>query len=148
MCKLETVSIREKVEGYKIVARKSKGKRYYSIAMGFKYPLDGHIPVIRKQSKICYIFMDDIISEMSSAHEKDMTGRTIVYLRYSAALARYRVLMQRGSRSGYILVIVRAEVSEDVMEGFYGGYRVLRHEVAAGRHIRFIEEIDVTSREE
>lgn len=142
MCKLKTVSVREKVEGYKIVARKSKGKRYYSVAMGFKYPLDGHIPVVRKQSKISYIFMDDIISKMSSAHEKDMTGRTAVYLLYSAARARYRVLMQRGSRPGYTLVIVWAEVSEDVMEGFYGGNGTVRNEVAAGRHIHFIQEVD------
>ncbi len=148
MCKLKTVSVKEKVEGYKIVAKKLKGKRYFSIAMGFKYPLDGHIPVVRKQSKISYIFMDDIISKMSSAHEKDMTGRTSVYLRYGAARERYRILMQRGSRPGYILVIVRAEVSEDVMEGFYGGNRIERHEIAAGRHIRFIEEVDITSREE
>ena len=142
MCNLLTKSAEEKIEGYKIVAKKLKGKRYFSIAMGFQYPLDGHVPVIRKQHRICVKFRSDIISKNSRAHRIYMVGRTAIFLSFAEASNEYQYLTPVMSVAGneYRLVIVRSEVSVDVMEGTYltcGRER----KVAAGRHINFIEEI-------
>jgi len=140
MCELLTTSTEKKIEGFKIVARKPKGKRYFSIAMGFKYPLDGHIPIVRNQHRISLIFMDHITSKHSPAHRHHMLGRTSVYLNICDAWRRYHVLIQSSVRRGYKLVVVRAEVSGNIMEGYYTGRNVMDRKVAAGRNIRFIEE--------
>ena len=142
MCNLLTKSTEEKIEGFKIVAKKSKGKRYFSIAIGFRYPLDGHIPVIRKQHRICAKFLSDIISKSSKGYSTNMVGRTAVFLSFAEAAEECRYIT-RGDviENGYRLVIVRSEVSVDVMEGTYLACGTVC-KVAAGRHINFIEEID------
>lgn len=137
MCDLSTTISEEKMIGYKVVAKRPNGKRYFSIAMGFKYPLDGHVPVVRKQHLICVDFVDDIISKMSVTYRKNMVGRTSIFL--SLADVRRRILSwRRYVKEGYKLVIVTAEVSVDVMVGLYGP---CSYSVAAGRHIRFIDEV-------
>jgi len=143
MCELYESVSRKKVKGYKIVAKKRGGKRYYSIAMGFKYPLDGHIPVVRNQRKISSGFRDGIILESSAARRKDMIGRTAIFPDLSDACGEYRYLQGRNIEKGYKIVIVLVELSVDMMKGRYGGRKVV-----AGRYIRFIEEVQVTSGEE
>ena len=138
MCELRTISSRVKIQGYKVVAKKPKGKRYYSIAMGFRYPLDGHIPIVRRQRKICGDFAEDITSKNAFGYRDNMVGRTSVFLRLnelskSDQLKRWK---ERGIRSGYKLIIVRVVVSGDTMEGYYGDCKI-----AAGRYIHFMEEV-------
>jgi len=141
MCNLLRVATKEKIKGYKIVAKKLKGKRYFSIAIGFKYPLDGHIPIARKQQRISLRFVKDIISKDSALHKEDMVGRTTIYLDASDAYQEIQHLRSRGIKAGYRLVIVWAEVSIDLMEGTYGSSDSVDRDVVAGRHIRFIEEM-------
>jgi len=136
MCDLLYSSTKEKIKGYKIVAKKLKGKRYYSIAMGFKYPLDGHVPVARKQRLIYLDFTNNIISKTSLSYKENMVGRTAIFRNLTEALERY-FFWVCCVKEGYKLAIVRSEVSIDVMEGNYGS-----REVAAGRHIRFIKELN------
>jgi len=147
MCNL-TVHVEKKIEGYKIVAKKLKGKRYFSITIGFKYPLDGHVPIARKQRRICSNFMSDILSKTSGAYRENMTGRTAIFLSLVAASKGHYSLVQGGYvEKGYELIVVRSEVSVDVMEGTY--FTGLGNcKVAAGRHINFIEEVEVISEEE
>jgi len=144
MCDL-TAPVEIKIEGYKIVAKKLKGKRYFSITIGFKYPLDGHIPIARKQHRICSNFVRDILSKTSRAYRENMTGRTAVFLSLVAASRGHHSLVLGGYvKKGYKLVIVRSEVSVDVMEGtYFTGFGNCK--VAAGRHINFIEEIEAIS---
>ena len=139
MCELMTVSAKEKIEGYKVVAKKLKGKRYFSIAMGFKYPLDGHIPIVRKQRRICGDFSDNIISSLSMAYRKNMIGRTSIFLDVDEILTKDNTITRwkrGGILNGYKLAIVRVVVSGDIMEGYYGSCKV-----AAGRSIHFMEEV-------
>ena len=143
MCDLRTVYPGKKVEGYKIVVRKLKGKRYFSAAMGFKYPLDGHIPVVKMQRRISSGFKDNIIEKYSHVHRDDMIGRTAIFPNFADARSEYRYLRGRNLEKGYIVVIVQVELSVDMMEGIYGN-----REVIAGRHIRFIKETEVSSEEE
>ena len=140
MCDLKTVFSGEKIEGYKVVAKKLKGKKYFSIAMGFKYPLDEHVPVVRKQRKICATFIN-IISKSSVAYSKGMIGRTAIFLSFNDAHKVHQHFMRKGVERGYKLVIVTAEVSEDIMVGSYFIANVMHCRVAAGRHIHFIEEL-------
>ena len=150
MCKLTITSTQKKIEGYKIVAKKPRGKRYFSIAMGFKYPSDGHVPVARKQHRICSNFLSDILSKNSAGYQELIVGRTTVYLDLADVLNEHHHLIQRQEkdniwghdiREGYELVVVRAEVTIDIMKGFYTACG-RDCAVAAGRHIRFIKEIE------
>ncbi len=140
MCNLLTKSTEEKIEGFKIVAKKPKGKRYFSTAMGFQYPLDGHIPIVKKQCSITSDFIDNIISKTCTAYSDHMVGRTSVFLNYADAQEPCR-RWDYYTKKEYKLVIVRCEVSIDVMEGTYMAC-VRECKVAAGRHINFIEELD------
>ena len=137
MCDLLRVSTEEKIEGYKLVAKKLKGKRYFSLAMGFKYPRDGHIPIVKKQRRISSGFKSDIISERSVAYRRDMIGRTAIYIHRAAAREDYYYVKERVMEKGYEVVMVRAEITGDIMEGLYAGCKV-----TAGRHIRFMGEVD------
>ena len=139
MCDLSKVSTEKKIKGFKIVARKPNGKRYYSIAIGFKYPLDGHIPVARDQHKICTRFRDGILSKNSELRRKNMLGRTTIFLDLEDARKDYNFHINKETE-GYILTIVYAEISIDIMEGYYNA-RDFYPKVAAGRHIHFIEEV-------
>jgi len=135
MCNLSGFTARKKIQGYKIVAKKLKGKVYFSIAMGFKYPSDGHIPVVKKQRSIYLEMAKDIILKSSGAYKYLMEGRTAIYIHLSDARTQcYH--WKNYLKKGYKLVIVLSEVSKDVMIGSYGG-----SDVAAGRHIHFIEEV-------
>ena len=140
MCERLSISTREKIEGYKIVAKKLKGKRYFSIAMGFKYPLDGHVPITKKQNPISSEFITNIISKDCLAYRDHMVGRTAVFLDFNEAYGELRSL-RGGIKEGYKLIIIRSEVSIDVMEGFYNS-NLATCQIAAGRRIRFIEELD------
>ena len=136
MCDLSKFSARETIRGFKIVARKLKGKRYFSVAMGFKYPLDGHIPVVKKQRRISSRFLSNIISELSSAYRKNMIGRTAIYINLADLREDYNLVKGCDTEKGYEVVITRVEITRDIMLGSYTGARV-----AAGRHISFIEEV-------
>jgi len=136
MCDLSKFSARETIRGFKIVARKLKGKRYFSVAMGFKYPLDGHIPVVKKQRRISSRFLTNIISELSSAYRKNMIGRTSIYTNLADLREDYSLVKRCDTEKGYEVVITRVEITRDIMLGSYAGTRV-----AAGRHISFIEEV-------
>jgi len=138
MCDLRTVSDKQNIEGYKVVARKSKGKRYYSVAMGFKYPLDGHIPAVRRQQRISSGYKDEILEKYSAAYRKDMIGRTAIFLSLADVREEYKYLSWRNLERGYKMIAIRVVVSQDIMEGVYGGRRVV-----AGRHIHFMEEVDI-----
>jgi len=137
MCNL-THYVEGKVKGYKVVAKKLRGKRYYSISMGFKYSLDGHVPVVRRQHRICSDFMGDIILKDSGPYREAMIGRTAIFLNHENAS---QVAQRRDVKSGYKLVVVQSEVSEDVMKGIYQSH-ISNCEVAAGRRIRFIKEVN------
>jgi len=137
MCCLSHSSTRKKIKGYKIVARKPKGKIYFSMAMGFKYPSDGHIPIVKKQRSIYLEMAKDLISEDSGAYKTEMIGRTSVFIYFRDAQVQcYH--WQNYVEKGYQLVVVQSEVSKDIMTGYYGVYKV-----AAGRHIHFIKEIKI-----
>ena len=139
MCDLLTKSAEEKIEGYKIVAKKLKGKRYFSIAMGFQYPLDGHIPIVKKQRRISKDFTD-ILSKTSGVYKDNMIGRTAVFLNFSEVHREFYSLRD-SIKEGYKLAIIRSEVSVDVMEGLYRSNSEVC-QIAAGRRIHFIEELD------
>jgi len=143
MCDLRTVYPGKKIKGFKLVVRKLKGKRYFSIAMGFKYPLDGHIPVIRKQHRISSGFKGDILLKYSNALREDMMGRTAIFPNFEDVCSEYRYLRKHNLEKGYIVVIVQVELSVDMMKGVYGGRKVI-----AGRHISFIGEVEVPPKKE
>lgn len=143
MCELRTAYFGKKIKGFKIVVKKLKGKRYFSAAMGFKYPLDGHIPVVRWQRRISSGYKDNIIEKYSHALRDDMIGRTAIFPNFNGVYTEYRYLQGKNIEEGYKIVVVQVELSVDMMEGVYGGRKVV-----AGRHIRFIKEVEATSGEE
>ena len=144
MCKLVEQLRRKYFIGYKVVARFPKGKRYYSVAMGFRYPKDGKIPVITKQRRLSCYFDNNILdrSDFNPNFSEGMIGRTAVFDNASGAfsllcnLTSYLTKYTKCSTK-MVFVIVKAKISGSLMRGTYGSQIY----VVAGRKIEFLEEI-------
>lgn len=120
---------------YKIVARKKKGTRYYSIAMGFKYPkITGRIPEIKVQHRLGY-FTANLLNKASSTYKTEMCGRTAGFVNRCDAYREARIIRHNHDMSkNYYILIVKAELTDGLMSGTYDGLSVI-----AGQHIEFLE---------
>ena len=116
---------------FKIVARKKKGTRYYSIAMGFAYPKRGRIPKIKVQHRIGDHFAEDILKPRSFGHARRMFGRTAGFTCKQRA---EKVAQRIGRIEGYFVRVVKAKVTDGLMSGRYSN-----SDVIAGCHIEFLE---------
>ena len=128
--------------GYKVVGKKKKGTCYYSLAIGFKYPVYPNFIGIRKvQKTIAFDFVNGILNKNTCAFNKDMQGRTAVFVEKEAALAEadYLKYSSPGMAEGYYIIVVRATLYDDLMKGTYG----FSADIIAGRRIKFHEEIDI-----
>lgn len=119
---------------YKIVAKKKRGTRYYSIAMGFKYPKKaGRIPKIKVQHRIGEYFSRYILNKEADEGYKDkMVGRTAGYIYKKDA--ENRVGWLRNVIKTYHILIITAKLTDGLMSGNYGTKSII-----AGRHIEFLE---------
>ena len=131
MCNLTKKSRAKSKTGWKIVAVNKKGN-YYSLAMGCKYPKNGRVPVVREQKQISNDFVNDILTGSMSGYCEEMVGRTAIFLVKGAA--QYEIRRCTNCILGYTVEIKKAIISDDIMLGNYGW-----EEVAAGRHIKFLE---------
>lgn len=120
---------------YKVVAQKKKGKRYYSIAMGFMYPQKGKVPKPQVQRGLGY-FVTSLLNKLFFI--RDMVGRTAGFLNRNYAesfMRRMKSQMQRhGELKKYSLLTVKIKLTDGLMSGFYESQSVI-----AGRHIEFLE---------
>ena len=119
---------------YKIVARKLRGTRYYSVAMGFRYPKKaGKIPRIEVQNRLGSYFNSDILHIGSCGYKVKMVGKTAGFLRQEDAES-----LAKGIRhdiySGYRVIVVKSKLTDGLMSGEYGPGPVI-----AGKHIEFLE---------
>ena len=128
----------EEVIVYKIVARKKKGTRYYSIAMGFKYPkIAGRIPKIKVQHCLGH-FNKDILQKQSEGYSDKMIGRTVGFVKKGTAEVEMAHI-QNGDMitakvaNTYKILVVKAKLTDGLMSGDYGGA------IIAGRYIEFLE---------
>lgn len=117
---------------YKVVAKRPKGRRLYSIAMGFAYPtIKGNIPKIKVQHGIGNHFDSDILRNKGHrAYTEEMVGRTAGFVKRAEALD---LMYDIGPIAGYDVLIKKAKLTIDLMKGEYAGH------VIAGRHIEFLE---------
>lgn len=140
MCQLNE-RVRGKKRGWKVVW--AEGGKYYSVAMGCKYPKDGKVPVVKQQRcKASHYFSSHILYDQMHGYAKDMVGRTAVYSSIAAASDMMHFIIHGCYRSAQALSqmrtflrVVPAEVSVEVMRGTYG-----TDEVFAGRRIKFLKE--------
>ena len=144
MCNLVSVASEEKVQGWKVVAVNRRTGKYHSVAMGFAYS-DNPIPKVKKQKRIGAFFTNNILStndEGYSPFKETMVGRTAVFVNKEHALSllqrieEYGIVNRKQPFSFDCFKVVEAEVSVDLMQGWYGPDEV----VVAGRRIKFIEE--------
>lgn len=118
---------------YKVVARKLKGKRYYSIAMGCIYPQKGKVPIVKIQHKLGY-FLNDLLTNRS-IFTSHMTGRTAGFtLLEDAKILANNIRNSANWASNHKILIVKAKLTEALMFGTYDVSPVI-----AGRHIEFLE---------
>lgn len=133
MCNLQVhMDNDESIEGYKIVAKNRKTGKYYSLAMGFEYNEDEDVPVVQDQFRIGTYFVDDILK--STNYRIDMRGRSAIFLHPKDARDVYiemKGYLQRYEQI-YVLCLVEATVSKDIMSGTYG---ILDRAVCAGKRI-------------
>lgn len=139
MCELVKKNLKYKeFTGYKIVAKHIKNGKYYSIAMGFRYPKNGPVPIPKKQKRIVISFNEHILDK--SAHDgfrKNMVGRTAVYVTSGIAKnALHHYKIEQNNTTIFKYIIVKATIYNDLMEGKYGS-----HIVVAGKSIKFKEEL-------
>ena len=131
MCNGLRPSKRKSAIIFKVVARKKKGTRYYSIAMGFAYPKKGRIPKIKVQHRIGYHFDADILSPKSFGYARRMFGRTAGFISKQSAKD---FVPRIGSIEGYVVLVVKAKVTDGLMSGRYSD-----SDIIAGRHIEWLE---------
>ena len=125
--------------GYKLVAKKEDDDGYYSLAMGFKYPIyPKSIPKVKKQKRISSYFASNILEKRAFAFRKEMQGRTAVFVNKESAKSELEILYSSFNLlSGYYAKVVKATILDELMKGEYA-----EAEVIAGRKIKFHEEID------
>ena len=137
MCSnLKPIELKEAIV-YKLIAKKkARSIRYYSVAMGFKYPKKaGKIPRIKAQH--CIAFFDrDILEEHSNGYSKNMIGRTAGFISQHHAAAELDDWCRwaRIFNDSFSFHIVKAKLTDGLMSGRYGGQSII-----AGRHIEFLE---------
>ncbi len=133
MCNDLRRSKRKSAIVFKIVAKSEKDMRYYSLAMGFKYPKKaGKIPKINVQHRIAHYFSENILNKESIAYEKQMIGRTAGFVKEEDA--KYRVSVMEQNVHKLDIIILKAKLTEGLMLGDYGHAPVI-----AGKHIEFLE---------
>jgi hypothetical protein len=121
---------------YKVVAMKPKGKRFYSVAMGFVYPkIKGNIPKIKVQHRITKNFSEGILSRLDiySGYNPDMIGRTAGFLILLNAETTARYLQNNISKEKYIILVKTAILTKELMSGTYD-----KKSVIAGKHIEWV----------
>lgn len=133
MCKNLRPTRRKSAIVFKIVAKKPKDIRYYSIAMGFKYPKKaGKIPEVKVQNRLGHYFDMDILDEESSGYEKRMIGRTAGFVKKDAA--EYRAGKIARDTYGCEVIAIKAKLTDGLLLGDYG-----HDPVIAGKHIEFLD---------
>ena len=120
---------------YKIVAKKPRGTRYYSVAMGFIYPKRGNILVVRVQHCIA-VFDRNILGKRSAGYNEKMIGRTAGFIKKSDAEKERDDWYRWASTfdKSFVFYIKKAKLTNGLMSGSYGDFPVI-----AGRHIEFLE---------
>ena len=136
MCNLTKHLKDERVFGYKVVAKKDY--KYYAIAMGFEYKQpsmtfskDDRLV----QKSLSPYFRDFILNTKKRAFKENMVGRTAAFFDVEEAAYLKHGVCYSCSMS-YKVVIVMVELSNDIMEGFYGTGIVY-----AGRTIKILNEV-------
>ena len=133
MCRNLKASRKKSAIIFKIVAKKSNDTRYYSIAMGFKYPKKaGKIPKVKVQHSLGYYFDNDILNKKSDGYKDKMVGRIAGFLKNDDAEKRANRIA--GDSHGYEIIVVKAKLTDGLMSGEYG-----KNPVIAGRHIEWLE---------
>lgn len=120
---------------YKVVAVDSAGN-YHSPAMGCKYFKNGRVPKVEVQHKLVSSFTDGILTKGIAPYYPNMVGRTAGFNSFMDAKDTY--YRWKGlCAEGYRIAVIKAEVSNDLMEGVYND----GEPVVAGRRIKFLEEV-------
>lgn len=138
MCRLtDKINNQEYVWGYKIVL--NRNGMYFSPTTGIAYEI-GPVTIPTKQINIIDHIVNDLLIEGSFAHNKDMVGRTCVFLDYKSAkdiYEQWRYCSRLYNEHGTSLKIVRMALYSELMFGDYSN-NIL---VVGGTHIYAIKEI-------
>ena len=142
MCDLKRKSRRKEITGWKVVAVHNETGEYYSSAMGFKYSKrNARVPNNTVQKSLCRSWHDGILDPLRlNGYRKDMTGRTSIFLRKRDAVRFvFKIMEYSACIKGYQHKIVKAIVSDNLMDGIYEILSFRTPTIAAGRRIRFLE---------
>jgi len=145
MCNLYKALNKDKVTGYKVVAKR-KGK-YYSLAMGFQYKQPEHNFGKRLvQRPITSHFSTLILKERLGLFKKEMVGKTAAFTNLKEAKT-LRCSVNKSQRNNVIkeeIVIIKVELTNDLMQGnctMSRGYTLRVVNVVAGHTMKVIKEI-------
>ena len=137
MCDLTRMLLQTEAIVYKLAAI-HRG-RYYSVAMGFRYPVKGKVPIPKKQERITSNWMSNILQ--SSLFRESMVGRTAGYIELGdakRALARIQDgFFDHHWEDKYTIVIVKVCLKQGLMVGTYYDHG----NVIAGKYIESMKEV-------
>ena len=141
-------------KGWKVVAVYKKTGEYYSPAMGMKYKSGRVVPSLKVQNKISDWYNNEILDTMQyhktiaeakksnsilSGFRAAMIGRTGIFVFKKDAYSYLSKLEQSTIKPGYVLKVVKAEVSNKVRTGVVqhslGGFK---YALYTGKVITFI----------
>lgn len=138
MCRLtDKINNQNYVLGYKIVL--NRNGMYFSPTTGIVYDI-GPVHIPKKQINIIDHIVNDLLVEGSFAYNKNMVGRTCVFLDYKRAedvYEEWRYSSKLYDEHGASLKIVRMSLYGELMFGDYSN-NIL---VVGGTHIYSIKEI-------
>ena len=143
MCELNKELNKDKVTGYKVVAKRNG--EYYSLALGFKYKQPTHTFGKRtKQKRITQYFVGDLLR---FGFKECLVGRTAAFTRLQdARLLKRRVkLNQKDEGTKENIVVVKVKLTERLMKGNYrvskGAFVRVWCPVVAGHTMEILREV-------
>ena len=141
-------------KGWKVVAVHKKTGEYYSPAMGMKYKSGRVVPSLKVQNKISDWYNNEILDTMQyhktiaeakksvsiqSGFRAAMIGRTGIFVLKKDAYSYLSKLEQSTIKPGYVLKVVKAEVSNKVRTGVVQhSLGSFKYAVYTGKVITFI----------
>jgi hypothetical protein len=136
MCKLINKLNREAFIGWKVIS--IKDGKLFSPATGCQYPMNGDVPIVRKQKRTCSFFISNLLRK-DQYYSKEMVGRTAVFKRKKDAIILLDNIVcasniYDGFSRFYKYMVVKAKVSKDLMSGKYG----YNSHTIAGKHVEFM----------
>jgi hypothetical protein len=135
MCELTGPFEKKSFTGYKIAVHELSTGKIRSSCMGFIYK-PGKIPIIKNQRNLTCYWSDGILKS-SLYYNKQMEGRTMVFVHKEDAAKLFDELSDMVVHLKYAVILLKMTITGDLLKGNYN-----HRDIIAGTHIKTIKIYD------